>query len=119
MELRINRDSESHRDVRSTATEGKSTVPSASGQGIRGAEPQAAVSVDVARRQVEAENLQAATHRIRDSAVAIQLAKQIRTQISARAEEAVKIQATGVTPQSLRTLFQDHAVTDPAGEAGA
>lgn len=119
MELRIHRDMESHRDVRSTATEGSKPVSPASGEGNRGAQPQVAVSVDLARRQVEAENLQAAQNRVRDPAVAVQLARQIRTQITARAQDAMSIQTTNVTPQVLRTLFQEPMDTGPAAEAGA
>ncbi len=119
MELRINRDFESQRDVRPTATEGSKPQSSATGEGIRGAEPQAAVSVDLARRQVEAENQQAAKSRVRDPAVAVQLAKQIRTQITARAQDAVSAQMANVTSQVLRTLFQDHSELDPTAEAGA
>lgn len=119
MELRINRDVESQREVRSTATEGSKPISSVGGEGTRGAQPQAAVSVDLARRQVEAENLQAAQNRVRDPAVAVQLARQIRTQITARAQDAVSVQTTNVTPQVLRTLFQDSMGTGPAAEAGA
>lgn len=119
MELRINRDLESQRDVRPTATEGSKPISSATGEGIRGAQPSAAVSVDLARHQVEAENQQAAQNRVRDPAVAVQLAKQIRTQITARAQDAVTVQTANVTPQVLRTLFQDHTDTGPAAEAGA
>ncbi len=118
MELRINRDWESHRDVRSAATEGNKAVSSASGDGIRGAEPQPAVSVEVARRQVEAENLQAASNRVRDPAVAIQLASAIRTQITVRAHDAVRVQAANVTPQVLRMLT-DAPDDGPATETGA
>lgn len=119
MELRINRDLESQREVRSTATEGSKPISPAAGEGIRGAEPSAVVSVDLARRQVEAENQQAAKNRVRDPAVAVQLAKQIRTQITARAQDAVTVQTANVTPQVLRTLFQDHPESSPAAEAGA
>jgi hypothetical protein len=104
MELRINRDLESHRDVRSAATEGNKAVSSVGGES-KGADPQAAVSVEVARRQVEAENLHAAANRIRDPAVAIVLASRIRTQITARAQDAVRVQMANVTPQALRSLM--------------
>lgn len=119
MELRINRDLESQRDVRSTATEGSKPAASGSGEGTRGAQPQAVVSVDLARRQVEAENQLAANNRVRDPAVAVQLAKQIRTQITVRSQDAVSVQTANVTPQVLRSLFLDYPDPGPAAEAGA
>ncbi|MBM3266459.1 MAG: hypothetical protein FJZ01_02320 [Candidatus Sericytochromatia bacterium] len=118
MELRINRDWESHRDVRSAATEGNKAVSSASGDGNRGANPPAAVSVEVARRQVEAENQQAAANRVRDPAIAIQLASAIRTQVTARAQDAVRIQTANVTTRSLQALL-DAPDPDPTADAGA
>jgi len=68
---------------------------------------------------VEAENLQAAANRVRDPAIAVSLAKQIRTQITTRAEDAVKAQASAVSPHMLRTLIQDFAEFDATGELGA
>lgn len=100
MELRINRDVESHH-IRSIATEGKSPDrPEASPQTEVGPRVD---SVEVARRQVAAEN-QAASRHVRDPGMAAQLAKQIRMQISKSSDDAVKAQASRVTPQVLRTL---------------
>jgi hypothetical protein len=118
MELRINRDVESHRDVRSAVSDGAKTGSLGNGEGNRVAQPSAAVSVEVARRKVEAENVLSASTRVRDPALAVQLARQIRTQITIRSEDAVRAQITNVTPLVLRALSEPDA-SDTAVEAGA